>query len=259
MKQKLLGGKVHRMELRAGAMMPSRGRVLRRERVYRLNIDMEFIPHRRVVESVLPAMLPTEIRVFAPDESIGNCLKGDEEVVCEGSRTVVAKDWLPLACQSIARGQLKDGLLGQYSHNLIRALLGGSYGERAPLGPAAMTGEIVISHCMSFNDERTTAAFCFVLAHELVHAVRYLPVIVPAYTGWRAFRRSFEVGTNAQDIVCDWIDTRNRFVDQYGGKMERQEVAEFWPATLVEEWWAALHSRQNRKGRRADRPRPPRK
>ena len=208
---------------------------------------------------VLAAMLPTEIKVFAPDESICNYLEGDEEVVCEGSRTVAVKDWLPLACQSIARGQVEDGLLGHHSHNLIRALLGGPHGERAPLGPAAMTGETVVSHGMSFTDERATAAFCFVLAHELVHAFRYLPVIVPAYTDWRAFCRSFEVGTSAQDIVCDWIATRNRFVDQYGDRIEKQEVAEFWPAALVEKWWAALRGREDRRGRRADRPRPPNK
>jgi len=224
-------------------MIPSRGRVLRRERVYRLNVDMEFIPHRRLVQTVLDAMLPTEIRVFAPDEEITNSLEYGEEVVYEGSRTVVAKDWLPLACQSIAWGSTEGDSRGYYSHNLVRALLGGVYGERAPLGPAAMTGEVVIANCMSFHDDRTEEAFCFVLGHELVHAIRYLSVIVPAYMGWRAFRRSFEVGTNAQDIVCSWIDTRNRFVDHYGSETEKQEVGDFWPACLVEKWWDAFHGR----------------
>lgn len=113
-------------------------RALRRERVYRLVIDMDFLPHRELVKCVLDAMLPTEVNVFAPDEPIMNVLQGHEEIVCEGSQVVVAKEWLPLACQSIGWGQLEDGSFGQYSHNLIRALLGGVYGERAPLGPAAM-------------------------------------------------------------------------------------------------------------------------
>lgn len=239
--------------------MRSREGVLRRERVYRLNIDMEFIPHRRLVEMVLAEMLPTKVRVFARNEAIANRLEDDVEVVCEGGQTVVAKERLPLACQSISWGGLKDDLVGAYSHNLVRALLGGVYGERAPLGPAAMIGEIIISNRMQFDDERTEAAFCFVLAHELVHAVRYLPVIVPAYVAWRAFRRSFEVGTNAQDVVCSWIDTRNLFVDQYGSKTEKQEVADFWPATLVESWWAALRGREDRKGGRANQSKPCRK
>jgi len=201
---------------------------------------MDEPPVQQLIAQVLDAMLPTEINVFAPDETIVNTYDGDGKLVYEGSRTVVAKEWLPLACQSIAWGQTEGDALATYSHNLIRVLLGGVYGKQSPLGPAAMIGEITIAHRMDFHDQRTGEAFALMLAHELVHAVRYLPVIVPAFTAWRTFRRSFDAGINAEDIVCGWLETRQRFLDQYGSEIEKREIAHFWPTDMVEQWWEAL-------------------
>jgi len=220
-------------------------RRLQKMRVFTLRVDIDWFVTKRVVRSVLDSMLRTEVSVFAPGELIKAALNSDGEIVLnKGSKSVVARDWLPLVCQSVRTAGIpgdtppEESTLGWYSSNLVRALLGGVYGEAEPLGPAALTGEIILDpRLLQIDDEDRVRC---VVAHEIVHAIHYLAMAVPAYRHWNKFRRSFENGTNANDLLCSWLYNRGAFVDDYGRPNERAEIEPFWPSDLVDRWWKAL-------------------
>jgi hypothetical protein len=217
-------------------------------------VSLYWKPHHDAVMRVIDTMLPTPVACFAPGERIGEAVQQDGSFeVMPGRETVVARDWLPLTCQAIRwdcgteadMAVRKDGrpVLGRYISNIRRALFV-PCDEYPPLGIGALTGEIVISDALQdkSHNEDGLSALSFVIAHELVHAVKLLPIAVPAFVDWDTFWRSFEEGENNPDDVDLWLRDHNVFVDCYGEENEREELLELWPKGLVDSWWKGCYS-----------------
>ena len=210
------------------------------QRRFELQVSTGF-PYWRGVEQVVESMLPTEISVFAPGECIATAWCEDDGAwdLGVGSEVVIARDWLPLACQwvraNVGGEWSKPGVVGEYKSNFLAAILGGQYGENEPMGVGAFHGEAVISQSLLGGDD--DGRVMWVVAHELTHAALHLPVLVAAYLDWERFRESFEDGTNAPDVLSSWVDGLNYFVEAYGSDQERAEVARFWPEELIAQWW----------------------
>ena len=171
----------------------------------------------------------------------------------------------------------KDATMG-YERNIVGVLLGGRYepNEYTPQGPAAFEGSIVIHPDLGGFTQPLTAKlsevpevrewrrgerpeiplnaqvrellasdqkvdrFCYMLAHEIVHASRYLSVLVPAFLDWEAFRRSFLERDNVEEAFKLVMGLLNSLVDQYGTDAERNEIARLWPDDLVNRWWEVV-------------------
>jgi hypothetical protein len=51
-------------------------------------------------------------------------------------------------------------------------------------GPGTFAGEIILSSAFADNED----AFCYMLAHELQHAVNHLPSVYPALVDWEGYK-----------------------------------------------------------------------
>jgi hypothetical protein len=60
-----------------------------------------------------------------------------------------------------------------------------------PPGPAAFTGEVVLTtgatDLLEAEDGTGSGKFCWVVAHELVHVIEAMRVIVPAFMDWETY------------------------------------------------------------------------
>lgn len=221
------------------------------ERSFELAVDFGLHSQFAVIaRDALDLIEQDIIHVFRPDDP--DCLRtivsdGEEVVAANASEPISVKEWLPLACQMISFDpRSNDAALACYAHNLHGALLPTEEVHRPP-GPAGFSGEIrftqsgidLIFALAKKNGEQAADAFRFIIAHELVHSIHLLKILVPAYRDWAAFWSGpLEEGRAGDDAA--WVyQAHANVLDQYATDAERDCVAEFWPSH-ADRWFQAL-------------------
>lgn len=168
---------------------------------------------------------------------------GTEVFGRRASIPVSIREWLPVACQWIGSCQLRDvedGVLAFYCSNAREAIF--PCGEPVcPLGPVAFSGYIALDlwACLKVENERGKDAVRFVIAHELVHAIDMLRVLVPAVQDWEAFwEKALDQGDRAE--AAAWFKRAQALIlDQYETHTEYQSVVAFWGKERTDVWWKA--------------------
>ncbi len=121
-------------------------------------------------------------------KSVLNCLKGKTVGVPIGNEAnevipISILEWLPVVCRRI----MFDGSGGSYitffnptiMAHAMRLLLRAN----KPIAVDMFVGEIKVSRDVrNYND-----AFCYVLVHEMQHAINALKYAYPALTNWKGF------------------------------------------------------------------------
>lgn len=202
---------------------------------------------KRVVESIENP----EVLVYAPDDdgALFSEIVDNEEIVGAGANVPInAIEWLPVACQSIGLDlQSTDTHLAHYAYSL-RGSVFPTETVTVPAGPAGFCGEIRITS-RGFDrvveiptPSQRADAFCFIIAHELVHVFDTMKLIVPAFMDWDAFWNGpLCRGANVEDGV--WGHHFDGMVlDQYGTQAELDGISQFWPSQAAT-WFGAFHSK----------------
>jgi hypothetical protein len=223
-----------------------------------------------------------EIGVFHPDDKAAFFPErtGEREFVFSG-RNILQVDlleWLPVMCQAVYEANPPKGekWWASYTSNLFEALFPyydeGRYG--IPLGPSAYYGIIRINEDLSLHAEATwghytggqyetpefkevngVALFQGAFAHELVHVVRHMPYVVPAFLDWRAYWRVACHEGRVIDEALHHVNALNSVVDDYREKGEFQELCWLWPEEIVKPWWDALcaYSEARKQSKRSEK------
>ena len=172
------------------------------QRTFSLSIDLGE-PCEAVAQQVLDAMSPTEVRIFRSDsKSAHSDYRLKRFPVADGgpldSGRVVGKDYLPLVCQHIRWGAISAfAQPTEYSHNIPEALL--EPRDDSSSGVENLYGEIRLNRAYRafLEEESLQDVLCFLIAHGILHALCCLPIVLPAFLDWEAYRESFRNGTNS--------------------------------------------------------------
>ena len=158
---------------------------------------------------------------------------------------VSIREWLPVACQWIGLCPFKDeqaDSYGFYRSNTSGVILPID-AEVPPLGPVGFNGYIALNSakCVTLAKERGEDAVRLVIAHELVHAIDMLRILVPAVQDWEAFwTRVLGQGTPSYS-VADFFETPSEILDQYGTVDEYLRILAFWCKERTDAWWTAFN------------------
>jgi len=108
-------------------------------------------------------------------------------------------------------------------------------------GPAAFFGWIVVltKALPKDNSLRSREAFQGTIAHELVHVFDMMRVVVPGVMDWRTFRRKALCDGCHDDMAASQFCENARFIDDYGGKLEKAQLKHYWPSR-AERWFRAM-------------------
>ena len=199
----------------------------------RCRVTRSFTLETQMFPDPVPTLLDTlkkeTVKVFPPGEiSMRQLPDGSADVLANAKIPVKIREWLPVAVQSVTwdEGAAPD-VYGCYRHNINEALFAPD-STLDPPGPAAYWGRVSVNQRLAGSPG---AVMC-VVAHELVHAFRFLPFLVPAFLNWRRFR---EANGLSGDLLLNHLMALNNFLDDYG-QAEIQELETFWPAKNVREW-----------------------
>jgi|GEM_PF-1217799 len=157
---------------------------------------------------------------------------------------VSIREWLPVASQWIGSCQLRDvedGVLATYCSNGHEVIFPAGAPVR-PLGPVAFSGYIALDMlaCLMVENTRGKDAVRFIIAHELVHAIDMLRILVPAVQDWEAFwTRALDQGDRAE--AATWFKRAQALIfDQYTTPAEYQSVVAIWGKERTDVWWRAF-------------------
>ena len=212
---------------------------LSKEYTRSFELNLEYVGRNaHAAQQVIDLIEVSEIKIFRPDFQDFTI---NENILAGASVSVSLKEWLPVICQCVYWFRLaKDDdpdTVAQYQCNLSPALIPPNGQEMPPVGPAAFYAFIGPS---KENQEficQDGKVFAHTLAHELTHAFRHMPFVIPAFLDWPTYKETTEFSS---DIYLDAVETTQKFVDSYGEANELAEVQEFWPDDLAEEWFNAF-------------------
>lgn len=185
-----------------------------------------------------------------PDETI--------DVDAGTDSSVPIREWLPVVVQRLIFADLPQGVYGEYRTNVLEALGGvgnlqqllhvdGSRGRGLQPHPARFCGTIALNREKYERGQPSFDELCFVLAHELSHAIINVRFVVPAFLDWETFG----------DTISGWLDSDwhdlsdgglDAFLDMYGAEGERMILERYWPTELVAEWWAEVRGPEQELG-----------
>lgn len=154
--------------------------------------------------------------------------------------------WLPVACQWIGSFQFYDeddedkSVLACYTHNACDVIIPKESPAR-PLGPVGFSGYIALAprRCLRLAHERGEDAIRFVIAHELVHAIDMLRILVPAVQDWETFwSQALNEGTRSDSTVW-FFKAHAMILDQYQMAPEYLSLVAIWGKERTDVWWKA--------------------
>lgn len=219
-----------------------------------MSIDLDL--YTRFAQEVIEGIENDTVLVFRPDDDHAlDCVQDADGAILLDARAslpVSVREWLPVVCQFIRweclcdrliRGDRDEEAEAYYRNNATEVLWPVEGFDAA--GPGALIAGIVVRRDKCIDDgAKDEAAQCdrlrFVLAHELVHAIRAMRFVVPAFMDWRAFQREVLHEGGCCDLVDSNYTFRSGFVDHYGTKLELAEVLQFWPSQ-GKRWFEAWH------------------
>ena len=161
-------------------------------------------PCDAVAQEVLDNMQPAEVGIFRLDN---DRFTGDRRLkrfpLADGgilaSGHVSAKDWLPLVCQRIRWGCVSDLVTPtEYVHTIRESLVNPP--DNSGNGVENFYGEIHLNceYRGFFEAGRFKDVLSFLIAHAILHALGSIPLVLPAFLDWEAYRESFRNGTNSE-------------------------------------------------------------
>jgi len=219
--------------------------VKRRQRTFGLTIEVPIF--YRLVEHVISSIENDTLYVFRPDDEDALSDTYDQDGIMHVNKRadvpISIREWLCVGCQRILYGcedKPSDKCLAFYRCNGWQTLF--PYDNRVtPLGPSAFIAEIHLlqESLPSSNSSKARGAFCFVVAHELVHAFDMMRFVVPAFQNWRTFwKRVLGEGSKC-DLAQGMFHDKSLFLDTYGSGHELALIEEFWPSQ-AKQWFKAM-------------------
>lgn len=196
-------------------------------------------------EEAAPATVAQEA---AASTGAGGCETRGSDPVFLGRRAnipVSIREWLPVACQWIGCINLTDKHAddyGIYSSNAFDVIFAPA-GPVPILGPAGLRGYIALNarKCPQLAKEKGEDAVRLVIAHELVHAIDMLPLLVPAVQDWETFwKKALDQGDRSSAAVF-LNKTSDLILDQYETYSEYQKILAFWGKERTDAWWTAFN------------------
>ena len=222
------------------------------ERTFRLDLA----PNPQLlllVPQVIERIENDELGVYRPDDEDAFEIVIDNGTIRVHERAtlnVSIREWLCVACQIIRFDSCEEedsprdssGTLAWYQNNAMQVLIPPNT-EHRPQGPAALTGEIVLTNSIQqwfcSPTDQDVGRFCFVLAHELVHVFEAMRVIVPAVMDWETFwEKALQRGTVCE-AACEVGLLHLAALDDYGNENELLMIERYWPS-LAQNWHDAF-------------------
>ena len=160
------------------------------------------------VNEVLDYISDGTVGVLAPGKSdVCSFFENDPLELLESSPNQVdIRRWLPVVCQGISicdglhNGSWDDEPVGIYRHSLKASILPHEPGL-VVAGPASFTGQIYLTK------HRRRDAIQATLAHELIHAIRMMSFVVPAFQDWEGFRTHILPEAQLWSVVVEDVVT----------------------------------------------------
>lgn len=216
------------------------------ERTFRLEVEVPFVTDW--VWETIEAIETTTLKVFDPSDPNVSVIDYDEEgaQVLDGGATlpVDIHEWLAVGCQHIGTLTPKDeDTIARYSYNAHQVLM--PFGTiSTPAGPAAFVGRIdvaprFIRRVIGSHDKQAAHdAFCFVIAHELVHVFDMMQFVVPAVMNWESFWVNVLKEGSISDSCLGLFNDLGHVLDRYETELELARVKTFW-GTRADTWFEA--------------------
>ena len=212
-------------------------------------------PAKSNVEKILNSIEKDTITVYNPDdEGAFQPVWNDEGNVLFHERAtlkVSIADWLCAACQrmrldnesDVNREGRTDRTLAWYENDSRKTLFNVNSVLQPP-GPAAFTGEVVLTKeatdLLQTEDGTGSGKFCWVVAHELVHVIEAMRVIVPAFIDWETYWSVALQNGAAGHLAAEIATHDGLLLDDYGSENELAMVKEYWPS-YADTWFSAYY------------------
>lgn len=238
----------------AGNLSLHEGRVVglnrRLERDFSLQIAIP--PFDAIALDVLTLIEKKHLTVFPPDTEI----ELEENFLAGASLAVPLLEWLPLGCQAIRWdlgseiSKLKNPRSFAFYRNNAPEIMFRTGSVVPPVGPAALSGEIVISQRAFPIDGGAVIEdqLRCVIAHELVHVFEVLRLLVPAALNWDLCWTNLLKDGDACDNAITIMGHHTRFLDNYESEDELALLQNYWPS-YAEKWFTALRSKEDPESR----------
>lgn len=232
------------------AVLKKRSEPKKLVRTFRIEISDGLLQCKNWTRDVIEGIENDRLLLLNTDMPFSMDLEPDGSVTIDSryQEPVSIKEWLPIACQNI---RMQSGPKDDFDRpDAGPALYRSNAGEvlfpcgvnYMPPGPAAFHGEIVFASefiWKIFDDPKGEDKFKFVVAHELVHVLNFLRILVPAFQNWERYWNVFlGEGCACDEINQQWLFS-NVFVDSYGEEAELAMISEFWPKN-AKRWFDAF-------------------
>jgi hypothetical protein len=220
------------------------------------NFDVNGLgPAKSNVVKILDSIEKDTIAVYNPDDEdafqpVWND-KGELLLHERATLEVNIADWLCAACQrmrldnesDVNREGRTDRTLAWYENDSRKTLFNVNSMLQPP-GPAAFTGEVVLTtgatDLIEAEDGTGSDKFCWVVAHELVHVIEAMRVIVPAFMDWETYWSVALQNGVAGDSAVEIATHESLFLDEYGSENELAMVKQYWPSH-ADVWFSACY------------------
>ncbi len=212
-------------------------------------------PLKKWTWEVINGIENDEVRVFDPEDlhALDEVEDPDSKLRVDAELKIPVRvtEWLCVACQSIRLpGEQSDdrssrtasgNVIAWYRSNAVDVLFPPG-GVSTPPGPAALSASVIVQQDWALGlrgDESAEAKFKCVMAHELVHVIDAMKLIVPAFMNWRAYWRMLLQEGSACEAAAIRYGQIASFVDDYGTENEMAMIQCYWPSQ-GEAWFRAL-------------------
>ena len=233
-------------------MNPKVKTIVRRFELQVCGLPLQRCPRlEEVVQSVIDSIETDTVYVLRPDDDEAFCpttdAQGREVIGGRASIRVKVKEWLPVVCQAVefSLDEHPQGAAASYANNFIGAILPEG-AIRVPPGPAGFRGEIVVYRqtyatvvrTLKRAPKKAVDMLSFVIAHEPVHAIDMMKLVVPAFMNWDEYWATGLCQGHACEDAMVFCGMHAKVLDSYGSDNELARVRDYWP-TRAKRWFDA--------------------